>query len=236
MPNEEVTPFKTDALMPDEHGLAKGLVRIHLVISRGVGVARQRSHAYASGEPAEPSVTAGFAEYLRALVSVLHGHHTAEDEVTFPALRDRFPDAPWDLLLEEHRAVVPVLADLEGHAARIRQQPSPDTWASAAETLDRLAALWATHYQREEAYFTVPVLARLVPQDEQAGLVAKMAAHSQQHTGPDYLVVPFLLYNLDGDERRRMTALFPPVVTEQLVPIVWQEKWSAMKPFLLAQD
>jgi hemerythrin-like domain-containing protein len=234
MPDEGVKPFKTD-LSPDteRHGLAKGLNRIHLVISRGVAVARRQSHAYASGEAAEPSVAAGFADYLRALVSVLHGHHTVEDEVAFPALRDRFPDAPWDLLVEEHRAVAPVLADLEGHAERIRQQPSPDTWASAAETLDRLAALWDPHYQREEAYFTVPVLARVVPHDEQAGLVAKMAAHSQQHTGPDYLVVPFLLYNLDGDERRAMSALFPPVVTEQLVPVVWQEKWSPMKPFLL---
>jgi len=37
---------------------------------------------------------------------------------------------------------------------------------------------------------------------------------------PD-MVVPFLLYNLDGDERRAMGALFPPVVTGQLVPIVW---------------
>jgi len=41
---------------------------------------------------------------------------------------------------------------------------------------------------------------------------------------------------VDGDERRRMGALFPPVVTEQLVPVVWQDKWSPMKPFLLAQD
>ena len=234
MRDDDVKPFKTDMPGVEPHSLAKGLARIHMVITRGVAVGSRRSHAYQNGEPPEPSVTAGFADYLHALVSVLHGHHTAEDEVAFPALRDRFPDVPWELLTEEHRTVVPILADLDGHAARIRQQPSPDTWASAAEALDRLAALWAPHYQREEAYFTVPVVARLVPQDEQAGLVAKMAAHSQQHTGPDYLVVPFLLYNLDGDERRTMGALFPPVVTEQLGPVVWQDKWSPMKPFLLA--
>jgi hemerythrin-like domain-containing protein len=221
--------------MPDQEpdSLAKGLLRIHMVISRGVEVARGRSHAYASGEAAEPPVVAGFADYLRALVSVLRGHHTAEDDITFPALRDRFPDAPWELLAEEHRAVVPVLDELDGLAGHIRERPAGDTWMRMAEALDRLAGLWTPHSAREEAHFTVPVMARSVPAEEQAELVAQMAAHGQQHSGPDYLVVPFLLFNLAGEERRVMGGLFPPVVTGQLVPTVWLEKWSPMKPFLL---
>jgi hypothetical protein len=32
----------------------------------------------------------------------------------------------------------------------------------------------------------------------------------------------------------RQSAFFPPVVTEQLVPSVWVDEWSPMKPFLLA--
>jgi hypothetical protein len=115
--------FQYGGAMPDVEpdSLARGLVRIHLVISRGVEVARQRCRAYASGEPATPSDTAGFADYLDTLVSVLHGHHTAEDEVSFPVLRDRLPDTPWDLLADEHRAVGPLLARLGTLSARIRQ-------------------------------------------------------------------------------------------------------------------
>jgi hemerythrin-like domain-containing protein len=218
----------------DTNGLAGDLIRIHKVISRGVEVSRQRSHAYADGEQAPPSVVAGFADYLQALVSVLHAHHTGEEEIAFPVLQGRFPDAPWELLVEEHRAVVPLLADLEAAVARIRQQALLDAWPAAAGTLDQLASVWDPHHQREEAYFTTPDAARAVPADEQAALAAKLAAHGQQHAGPDYLVLPFLLYNLDGDERRAMQAQFPPVVTEQLVPVVWRDKWSAMKPFLLA--
>ncbi len=54
-----------------------------------------------------------------------------------------------------------------------------------------------------------------------------------KHSGPDYLVVPFLLYNLSPEDRATMSAEMPPVVTQQLVPVVWKEKWQPMSPFLL---
>ena len=214
--------------------LPKGLIRIHMVITRAIDVARQRSHAYANrDESAESPEVAGFADYLRTLAAVLHGHHTAEDEIAFPALRERFGEAPWDLLAQEHRAVVPILAQIEDDAARIGAQASPETFASLAAALDRLADLWGPHHEREEKEFTPPVVAARVPADEQAVIVGRMAAHGQEH-GPGHLVIPFLLYNLEGDDRRAMSALFPPVVTEQLVPAAWLDKWSPMKPFLMA--
>jgi hemerythrin-like domain-containing protein len=218
----------------DPNALVNGLVRIHLVITRGVDVARQHSRGRASGDAANEALAAGFADYVQALVSVLHGHHTGEEAIVFPALRDRFPGAPWALLTDEHRAIVPILAALEEQATLIRQDPSPATWTRVADLLDRLADLWAPHHEREEAEFTAELVASKVPLEEQAALVASTATHSQQHTGPEYLVVPFLLYNLDGDQRRAMGAFFPPVVTEQLVPVAWQEKWKPMKPFLVA--
>jgi hypothetical protein len=46
-------------------------------------------------------------------------------------------------------------------------------------------------------------------------------------------VVPFLLYNLPPEERAIFSQGMPPVVTQELVPVVWKEKWSPMKPFLL---
>lgn len=218
----------------DPNALSNGLIRIHLVISRAVEVARQQSRACANGDATRSALAAGFADYLQAFVSVLHGHHTGEEEIVFPALREKFPEAPWALLVEEHRTIVPLLATLDEQAKRIRHAPSQEAWTDVADGLDRVADVWAPHCQREEAHFSAEVLAQQVPIDEQATLVAKTAAHSQEHTGPDYLVVPFLLYNLFEEQRRGMAALFPPVVTEQLVPTVWQEKWAPMKPFLVA--
>ena len=214
--------------------LPKSLARIHLVITRGVETARERSHAYAGGEPASPEAIAGFVDYLHTLASILHGHHTGEEELVFPAIRDRFQDAPWALLEQEHRAMVPVIEELKACAAQLRDAPSQEVWTNTASVLDRLALLWEPHYQREETHMSAADVAALIPLSEQQSLVAAAAAHSQQHTGPDYLVLPFLLYNLDGDERLAMAALFPPVVTQQLVPIAWKDKWSPMKPFLLA--
>ncbi len=218
----------------EQDTLPRGLVRIHRVITRAVDVARERSHAYANGhESADSPEVMGFVDYVRTLANVLHGHHTAEDEIAFPALRDRFGEAPWDLLAQEHRAVVPILAEIEDDAARIGRQASPETFASLAGRLDRLAGLWGPHHEREEKQFAASIVAERVPADEQAAIAGRMAAHSEKHTGPAHLVVPFLLYNLEADERRAMSAFFPPVVTEQLVPSVWLDKWSPMKPFLL---
>ena len=42
-----------------------------------------------------------------------------------------------------------------------------------------------------------------------------------------------MLYNLSGEERAAMWAAMGPVVTEQLVPVAWKDKWAPMKPFLL---
>jgi hypothetical protein len=57
--------------------------------------------------------------------------------------------------------------------------------------------------------------------------------HSQKHSGPDYHVVPFLLFNLTPEERVTFEAEMPRIVMEQLLPVVWKEKWAPMMPFLL---
>ena len=48
-----------------------------------------------------------------------------------------------------------------------------------------------------------------------------------------YLTLPFILYNLPVQQKSAMAEGMPAEVVEQLVPIVWREKWEPMKPFLL---
>jgi hypothetical protein len=55
----------------------------------------------------------------------------------------------------------------------------------------------------------------------------------QEHTGPAYLVMPFVLYNLSPEDRAITSQGFPEMVTKQLVPIDWKDKWVSMQPFLL---
>jgi hypothetical protein len=39
----------------------------------------------------------------------LDAHHLTEDELAFPYLRDKFPEAPYDLLMAQHRDIVFIL-------------------------------------------------------------------------------------------------------------------------------
>jgi hypothetical protein len=57
--------------------------------------------------------------------------------------------------------------------------------------------------------------------------------HSQEYSKPDFLVIPFLLYNLPLEDRIIFSQGMPPILTEQMVPVVWKDKWAPMKPFLL---
>ena len=49
---------------------------------------------------------------------------------------------------------------------------------------------------------------------------------------PAPLSVPFLLYNSEPEDRAAFSSFMPPELTQQLVPIVWQDEWAPMKPFL----
>lgn len=84
-----------------------------------------------------------------------------------------------------------------------------------------------------EKHFTFTRLESLrIPDEEHAGLLKQIVEHSQKHTGPPYLVLPFMLYNLPPDARALMAAEFPPEVTGHLIPIAWKDKWASMMPFL----
>ena len=61
----------------------------------------------------------------------------------------------------------------------------------------------------------------------------KAAAHSAAHAQPAPWAVPFLLYNLEMEDRAHFLSVMPAELTQQLVPVVWKDEWAAMKPFLL---
>jgi hypothetical protein len=90
------------------------------------------------------------------------------------------------------------------------------------------AKLSAHHLAEDEVAFPYlrPKLPE-VPFDE------LMTEHSQQHLQSPFLGIPFVLYNLPADERAIMTAMMPPAVTQQLVPVDWKQMWAPMQLFLL---
>jgi hypothetical protein len=173
-----------------------------------------------------PRSREGLIGYLRCLVAVRTAHHQAEDTLAFPHFQGML-SAPYELLTEQHRLLHPMLEE----AGAAIEQVATDSGASGSVTrlnsvLRKIQELWHPHIAIEEEHFTIEKLAALMPPDDHRRLNRLFLEHMQQHTGPEYLILPFLLYNLSPDQRQFFAG--PPEITGQLVPIVWKEKWAPM--------
>jgi hypothetical protein len=99
--------------------------------------------------------------------------------------------------------------------------------------LARLNEEWPYHIQPETDEFINKADA-LIPVEEQLRLVRLFAEHGLKNAVPHYLTVPFMLYNLPVEDRKVFSEGMPAEVIQNLVPVVWKEKWMSMTPFLLA--
>ncbi len=211
------------------------LLRIHSIITRALRVAIEQSQSFADRGCPSAAIWEGFTSYVQSLVSVLDAHHKVEDQLAFPYFQDKFPDAPYDLLTNQHQSIVPVLDQLRATIEEMAAHTQEGRLLKELSLLlKRIDEFWHPHIQIEEGHFAVGRLGAAIPPDEQIRLIKLFMEHSQQHAKPDFLVVPFLLYNLSPEQRSAFAKGMPPIVTKQLVPVVWKEKWEPMKPFLLA--
>jgi len=216
--------METDTSTPN---LGANLMRVHRAVTRALDVAIEGGQqAAAQGWPDE-STREGYVNYVRSLISFLRGHHLGEDDLIFPYFQDKLPDVPYERLAREHYALEELLVRLEGIL-------DAEDLAELLPGLQAARSMWHPHIQIEEEHLAPEVLGRLLPVEEHVRLGRQSAEHSQAHSGPDYLVVPFFLYNLGEEDRAALARVMPPIVTQELVPHVWKEKWASMKPFLLA--
>ena len=212
----------------------RDLARIHRIITRGLEVSIEKGSSFATDGYPDIETREGYAKYVLTLVAVLHAHHLAEDELIFPYMRDRLPDVPYGSLESDHREMQ---SFLDAASAAIGALPfdaqARQSLGDLIRALADMRGLWRPHIQTEESHFTEDKLDRVMDVTEHIELGKQSAQHAQAHSGPDFLVVPFLLYNLSPEERAVMAQSMPPVVTQELVPIAWKDKWAPMKPFLL---
>jgi len=216
-----------------EPNLAKDLVRIHKVVTRGLDVAIERGQTFRRDGYPDATTREGYMRYIQSLAAVLEGHHLAEDEIAFPFFREKRLAAPYDRLAADHEQIQSILGEvaeaLQG-AAGEKGELALDDLVGA---LERVIAVWGPHIQKEEAHFAEEKLKAVVDLAEEGVMSGRIAKHSAEHSKPEYLVVPFVLYNLSPQDRAVMAGMLPPVVVEQLVPQVWKDQWAPMKPFLL---
>jgi hemerythrin-like domain-containing protein len=214
--------------------VAESLFTIHKVISRALNVSIEQAQVFSQSGFPDETMRLGFFNYIRALVSVLHAHHLIEDDLAFPYFKDKLPETPFELLTEQHQEMAAILEEIQGEMEGIQAEAQA---AGGLEgmilALKKINDIWHPHIQIEEKHFDVDRVGKMFPEEEQLRLIKLYGEHSQAHSGPPYLTVPFTLYNLPVEIREGMARAMPSEVVEQLVPVVWREKWESMTPFLL---
>jgi len=216
-----------------ERHIAVSFLRIHNIITRGLSVSMESAQGALEQGFAGEANREGFFHYVRALSSILHAHHLTEDELAFPYFRDRMPDAPFDVLVRWHQEMVEMLDEI--NLAVEACEKNDQFEINLRHLSDALAGLdesWRPHIEMEFEQF-IALVDDLVPVEEQLRLVRRFAEHGQQHSGPPYLTVPFLLYNLPVEDREAFAQGMPAEITQNLVPVVWKGQWASMMPYLL---
>ncbi len=214
--------------------VGNALALIHRGISRGIHMSGLYSRIFTGTGIPGGRLRPGFADYIRSLTSVLHAHRVVEDQLAFPLFGELLPDAPYEQLADEHLKIIPLVDEISLKIERVVEDPeSPKSLERIDNLMTALGDIWRPHIAVEEAHFSSAKIDAVMGADEQARLLAQIGEANQQHSGPDYLVVPFTLFNLPREDRAYLSDMMPPVVTRHLIPSAWKEKWQAMSPFLL---
>jgi hypothetical protein len=213
---------------------ATSLITIHAVVNRGLAVAIKNAATFSENNFKDQTEREGYFNYVRALVILIDSHHLAEEEVAFPWLTERNIDGPYELLEKQHEEILPILAELNALREKCATAEQPRTCLAELEhALKTLQTLWDPHIQLEEETLSAEKLADILPSPEHIDLLQKIGEHSQAHSDPGYLVIPFILFNLEPQARIILSKGMPAELIEHMVPVVWKDQWASMKPFLL---
>jgi hemerythrin-like domain-containing protein len=215
--------------------LALDLQRIHRVISRGLEVSVQEGKIFATNGFPDSSTRRGFLDYVKSLVTILDAHHNSEDELAFPYFREILPHAPYQQLSADHKQMEKLLCDISANLEHLQNTEEREPLPSLVDLLKGLTILWNRHIAIEEEHFGEQALSPIIPPEEQGRLSGELARHSQAKAGPPFLIIPFILYNLDQAERAAVARNMPAELIETKVPGEWRELWAPMMPFLLDQ-
>lgn len=209
------------------------LLRLHSIITRGLTISSNNCKYFIETKNIDSVYLEGFLNYNRALMTFIHAHHMSENELVFPFFKDKIKELPVDLLMENHKELQSIIESI----IKLVNDPNIDqnkgSFRKLEELIETIINIWQPHIRIEEQNLSIKNVNSLVSPQEQIELLKKLTQHSQTNLVPDYLVVPFILFNLPKVDREIFETSFPEIVTKQLIPITWKPKWESMKPFFL---
>ena len=99
------------------------------------------------------------------------------------------------------------------------------------DTLYRIHSLWHEHIIVEEAAFGPDAISSIMTIEERRKAAKITARHAAHHQFPLSLMIPFILFNMQTEDREIMQKLMPSFIP--LLIKVWKPRWQIMTPFLL---
>ena len=220
-------------MAPSTPNLAQDLIRIHKVITRAVNVGLSSAKQLQKSGYDSPQTLTGYISYIHCLVTVLDSHHTSEDLIAFPAFRKVLPFAPYSRLTSDHQKIVGFLEKIQPALTNITSSYTDAGLSEIIDLLQKTSQIWFPHIQVEEVNFSSEAVNAVMNYEEQNRISEAASKLSQEHSDPPYWVVPFVLFNLEIEDRAIMSAQLPPAIVNELVPKVWKDQWAPMKPYLL---
>jgi hemerythrin-like domain-containing protein len=212
--------------------IADGLIGIHRSITRGFTIAEETLQRMVQNTLSDKQSLNGFLEYLRSLVTLVHAHHSTEDRIVFPTFRTKTMEAPYALLGKEHVQMEKLLNEIKPLIEKLAEDKRDVVSIKKLQQLiQALHDLWSPHIEIEQCRFSGSTISTHMSTEEQKQIAQRVGQHMAENAKPDYLVIPFLFYNLSSQDRKMMQPFLPPNITSLLT--TWKDNWATMKPFFI---
>lgn len=216
------------------NNVSQDLIRIHFVITRAIEISIEKCQIFKNRGKVDETLKEGFINYLNSLVNLFHSHHLVEDDLIFPYFKEKELNAPYETMASQHHNLLPLLDTLENCIKNLNSNSSNQkNIDNLLENLEQIQKAWIPHYQLEEEYLNNLKISNLISDEEQQKLCLEFGKYAGKHINPDYLVIPFILYNLPMKERESMAEVISSDILHKLVEHEWKEKWKSMSPFFL---
>ena len=203
-------------------------------MSRGLAVSLQNINELLHIETLEKLNREGFLKYVQSFSSVLHGHHLVENEKIFPYFKNKLPEVPYERLMSEHEIFKDGLQEINTELGQLMSENNElNSLKLLKSGFNKIDQIWHPHIQIENTQLYGQIGSLNIDLEEMIRIQKEAGEFFQEHTDPAYLIVPFVLYNLSPEDRAIASQGFPEMVTKQLVPIDWKDKWESMHPFLI---
>jgi Hemerythrin HHE cation binding domain len=156
---------------------ARDMFAIHTMFRREFGLMPGLVRAVTAGDTRRATLV---ADHVALVSGVLNLHHSGEDKLIWPLLRDRCPGerAPLvDVMKDQHHAIHTCLLQATGAAQAWRDGASAGTRGALADAVDRLFPALHEHLALEEER-VVPLIEKYITEAEYTLLAQEGAAHT----------------------------------------------------------